>query len=149
MWLSFQLFKRHYQEVNSWPSLCQTSRCLSQELRWAWESRWACFCWLLKSWCLPFEPQNNAFLSWTHSYAAFHNQSNCWVCGALPSSSIEDFPRWVSPLQGKDFLQLGEYLHQQQSYMTPLLDLMTSNNPKTDWCNYGHNVAFNFGFNLV
>ena len=34
---------------------------------------------------LPFDPQN-AFLSWAHSYAAFHNRSNCWVCGPLPSS---------------------------------------------------------------
>ena len=35
---------------------------------------------------LPFDPEDNAFLSWAHSYAAFHNQSNSWVCGALPSS---------------------------------------------------------------
>ena len=27
------------------------------------------------------------------------------------SSSIEVFPWWVSPLQGKDFLQFCEYLH--------------------------------------
>ena len=42
---------------------------------------------------LPFEPQDNAFLSWSwaHSYAAFYNQSNCWVRGALPSSSVEGF----------------------------------------------------------
>ena len=39
---------------------------------------------------LPFDPQDNAFLSWAHSYAAFHNQSNCWVCRALPSSSIDN-----------------------------------------------------------
>ena len=30
----------------------------------------------------------------------------------------------------------------------PLMDLMTSNNPKMDWCNYGHNVTFNFDFHL-
>ena len=40
---------------------------------------------------LPFDPQDNAFLSWAHSYAAFHNWSNCWVCRALPSSSVEGF----------------------------------------------------------
>ena len=28
---------------------------------------------------LLFDPQDNAFLSWAHSYAAFHNRSNCWV----------------------------------------------------------------------
>ena len=59
---------------------------------------------------LPFDPQDNAFLSWAHSYAAFHNRSNCWVWGALPSSSVEGFPWWTSPLQGKDFLQVCEYL---------------------------------------
>ena len=41
---------------------------------------------------LPFDPQDNAFLSWAHSYAVFHNQSNCWVCRVLPSSSVEGFP---------------------------------------------------------
>ena len=43
---------------------------------------------------LPSDPQDNAFLSWAHSYASFHNQSNCWVCGVLPSSSVEGFPWW-------------------------------------------------------
>ena len=66
-----------------------------------------------KSWVWPFDPQDSTFLSWTHFYATFHNWSNCWVCRALPSSSVEDIPRWVSPLLGKDFLQLWEYFHQQ------------------------------------
>ena len=48
-------------------------------------------------------PQDNAFLSWAHSYAAFHNRSNCWVCGALPSSSVKGVPWWTSPLQGNTF----------------------------------------------
>ena len=78
--------------------------------------------------------------------------SNCWVYVALPSSSVEGFPWWTSPLQGKDFLQVCEYL-EQQSHAMPLLHLMTSTNPKMDWCNtlhfnYGHNVTFNFYFNL-
>ena len=47
---------------------------------------------------LPFDPHDNAFLSWAHSYEAFHNQHNCWVYRALPFSSIEDFPWWVSLL---------------------------------------------------
>ena len=88
---------------------------------------WACFCWLQKSWvcllALKTTPSCPGLIPTPH---------NCWVCGALPSSSIKDFPWWVSPLQGKDFLQFWEYLHQQQSYVTPLLDLMTSNNPKTE-----------------
>ena len=40
---------------------------------------------------LPLDPQDNVFLSWDHSYAAFHNWSNCWVCRALPSSSVKGF----------------------------------------------------------
>ena len=97
---------------------------------------------------LPLDPQDNVFLSWAHSYAAFHNRSNCWVCGALPSLSVEGFPGWTSPLQGKDFLQVCEYLR-QQSHAMPLLHLMTSASPKMDWCNtlhfnYGHTVTFNF-----
>ena len=90
-----------------------------------------------------FDSQDNAFLSWTHSYAAFHTWSTCWVCGALPSS-VEDFPWWVSLLQGKDFLQLCKNLH-QQLYVMPLLDLMTSSNAKMDW--YNHDVVtFDFKF---
>ena len=96
---------------------------------------------------LPFDPQDNVLLSWAHCYAEFHNQSNCWVCGVLPSSSVEIFPWWTSPLQGKDFLQVCKYL-QQQSHVMPLLKLMTSNNLKIDWCNYGHNVTFHFDLNL-
>ena len=98
---------------------------------------------------LPSDPQDNAFLSWAHSYTAFHNRSNCWVCGALPSSSVEGFAWLASPLQGKDFLQVCEYLQQQQSSVMPLLNLMTPNNPKMDWCNtlsfnYEHNVTFDY-----
>ena len=78
---------------------------------------------------LLFDPQYNAFLSWAHSYTAFHNQSKCWVCGALPSSSVEGFLWWTSPLQGTDFLHVCRYL-QQQSHVMPLLKLMTSDNPK-------------------
>ena len=59
---------------------------------------------------LQFDPQDNVFLFWAHSYAAFHNRSNCWVCRALPSSSVEGFPWWTSALQEKDFLQVCEYL---------------------------------------
>ena len=100
---------------------------------------------------LLFDPPDNAFLSWAHSYTAFHNQSNGLVSRALPSSSVKDFPWWTFPLQGKDFLQVCEYLL-EQSYVMPL-HLMTSNNPKMDRCNtlyfnYGHNVTFNFDYTL-
>ena len=52
---------------------------------------------------LPFDPQDNALLSWAHSYAAFHNWSNCWVCGVLPSSSVEAFQWWTSHFKEKTF----------------------------------------------
>ena len=99
---------------------------------------------------VPFDPQDNDFLSWAHP-AAFHNWSNCWVCGAPPSSSWR-LLWWTSPLPEKDFLQVCKYLP-QQSYVMPLLHLMTSTNPKLDWCNtlyfnYGHNVTFNFDYTL-
>ena len=80
---------------------------------------------------LPFDPQDNAFLSWAHSYPEFHNQSNCWVCGLLLSSSVEGFLWWTSALQGKDFLHVCKYL-QQQLHVMPLLHLMTSHNLKMD-----------------
>ena len=104
--------------------------------------------------CDTQDPQDTTFLSQAHSYTAFHNWSNCWVCNCFPSSSVGGFPRWISPLQRKDFLQLCEYLHQQQSYVMPLLDLMTSNDPKMDWCNtlyinYKHNVTFNFKLQMI
>ena len=57
---------------------------------------------------LLFDPQDNTFLSWAHSYTAFHN-AEIKIAGSVehsPFSSIKDFPWWVSLLQGKDFLQL-------------------------------------------
>ena len=103
---------------------------------------------------LPCDPQDPAFLSWAHSYTAFHNWPDFWICNCSPSSSVGGFPRWISPLHGKDFLQLCEYLHKQQSHVMPLLDLMTSNDPKMDWCNtlyinHRHNVTFNFKLQMI
>ena len=71
----------------------------------------------------------------------------------VADSSVDGFTWWVSPLQGKGFTHLCEYLHQQQSYVMSLHDLMTSNNSKMDWyntlyLNCGHNVTFD-DLNLV
>lgn len=50
---------------------------------------------------------------------------------------------------------LSSPLHQQQSYVAPLLlNLKTSNNPKMDWynslyLNYGNNVTFNCDYVLT
>ena len=77
-----------------------------------------------------------------------NSSSSSWVCRVLPTSSVEGFPWWAYPLQGKNFLQVSEYLHQQR-YTMALPSLMAFNNPKMDWCNTlyfncGHNVTFNF-----
>ena len=59
---------------------------------------------------LQFDPQDNAFLSWAHSYAAFYNQSNCWVCGAFPSSSVEALPMVGISTSRKGLSQVCDYL---------------------------------------
>ena len=115
---------------------------------------WAYFYWLKKTnkqkLSQPFDPQDNGFVLWAHSYAAFHNWCNCWVGGVLSPWSVEIFLWCASPLQGKDFLQLCEYFW-HQSYVMPLLYLMIS---KMDLCNtlyfnYGHNLTFNFDYRLL
>ena len=41
----------------------------------------------------------------------------------------------------------GGFLHFKER--TFLNSVMTSNNPKVDWCNYGHNVTLNFDYILT
>ena len=36
--------------------------------------------------------RDNFFISWAHSYADFHNISNCWVCGTMPLSVMDGLP---------------------------------------------------------
>ena len=101
----FSLFNRHYWEVNSWPSLW-----VKQASVWA-RNRGG--------------PENIRGLASADSKST---ESNIWpsrqqlpVLGSLlystvdiiagstehsPRLSIEDFPWWVSPLQGRVFLQL-------------------------------------------
>ena len=57
--------------------------------------------------------QDKVFISWAHSYADFDNMSNCWVCGAMPSSVMDGLPWWVSPLLKGDFSPLCSFLRQQ------------------------------------
>ena len=63
--------------------------------------------------------QGNVFVSWVHSYAFFQNQLDCWVCGALPMSSVEGFPWWVSPIQGNNYLQVYEFPPQVHKAIFP------------------------------
>ena len=53
---------------------------------------------------------DNVLISRAHSYADFHNTSNCWVCGAMPLSVMDGLPWWVSPLWQADFKPLCCFL---------------------------------------
>ena len=44
-------------------------------------------------------PAQDVFISWAHSYANFHNSTNCWICGAMSLSVMDRLPWWVSPLR--------------------------------------------------
>ena len=98
---------------------------------------------------LPFDPQNNAFLSWAHSYAAFHKQSNCLVCGALSPH------QWKASNGGhlpfKEILSPGLRIPLTTIICDASFYLKTYNSYKIDWCNmlhfnYGYNVTFNFAY---
>ena len=54
--------------------------------------------------------QDNVFISWAHSYADFHNTSNCWVCRAMPLSVMDGLPWWVSQLCQGDFKPFCSFL---------------------------------------
>ena len=145
MWLSFCLFNRHYQEVNSSPSLWVKE---ATGPRWAWESRWALFCRLQKSCVCPLTLKTTP-LSVLNTFLCCIPQSVLLGLRSNPPSSIEGLTWWVSPLQGKDFCQLCKNLHQQQSYAAPLLNLRHLTILKWNWCYYGHNVSFNFHYVLT
>ena len=104
---------------------------------------------------LLFDPQDNAFLSWAHSYAAFHNRSNCWVWGALPLHQLK--------------ASNGGFLHFKGKTFFNSVNISTNNNHM--WClsliwwhlailrwigitlytldiNHGHNVTFNIDYTL-
>ena len=69
--------------------------------------------------------QDNVFISWAHSYADFHNTSNCWVCRAMPLSVMDGLPWWVSPLCQGDFKPLCSFLGWQKR-LSSLLSIITS-----------------------
>ena len=94
--------------------------------------------------------QDNVFSSWAHSYANFHNSSNCWVCGAMPLSVMDGLPWWVSPLHYGDFIPLCSFLEQQKG---TFLSLTNHNLSLLSWCKkkpsmgQGHRVTFNMSIN--
>ena len=91
--------------------------------------------------------QDNVLISWTHSYADFHNTSNFWVCAAMPLSVTDGLPWWVSPLHQGDFKPLCSFLGQQQK--KTFLSLVSHNLSLLSWCkpdlqsiDLGHGVTF-------
>ena len=75
--------------------------------------------------------QDNVFTSWAHSYADFHNTSNCWACGAMPLSVIGGLPWWVSLLHQGDFKPLCSFLEWQKE---TFLSLVNRNLSLLSWC---------------
>ena len=67
---------------------------------------------------LPFGPQENAFLSWAHPYAAFHSRSNCWNRG-VPLCSL-----WKA--------SHGGHLHFRERTFSKSATTFTNNNHM--WC---------------
>ena len=101
-------------EVTPWPELSDVILCLSMLRLCTFQMGLIIYVSLLlltpKILSLQFDPQDNAFLSWAHSYAAFYNQSNCWVCGAFPSSSLEALPMVGISTSRKGLSQVCDYL---------------------------------------
>ena len=116
---------------------------------------WACFCWLQKS-CLPSDPKDNAFLPGL--FPTLHSTIGL-IAGSADHTPTPAPINWRFNMVGFSISRKGLSSNLQkpspiicdwwQSYVTPLLDLMTSNNPKMDWCNYGHNITFNFDYVLT
>ena len=136
---AFSLLNRHYLKVNSWPSLW-----VKQASVWAtnWDG-----------------PENIRGLASADSKST---ESAIWPSGQrLPV--LPSFPCHIP--QSTELLGLqstlpthqlksshGGFLHFKEE--TFFHSVITFSNPKRDWCNtlclnYGHNVTFNFDFNLV
>ena len=75
--------------------------------------------------------QDNVFISRAHSYADFHNTSNCWVCRAMPLSVTDGLPLWVSSLCQGDFKPLCSFLGWQKE---TFLSLVNHNLSLLSWC---------------
>ena len=97
--------------------------------------------------------QDNVFISWAHSYADFHNTSNCWVCGAMPLSVMDGLPWWVSLLRQGDFKPFCSFLERQKE---TLLSLVHHNLSLLSWCkpdlqsiDLGHGVTFDVNTSFI
>ena len=75
--------------------------------------------------------QDNVFISRAHSYADFHDTSNCWVCRAMPLSVTDGLPLWVSSLCQGDFKPLCSFLGWQKE---TFLSLVNHNLSLLSWC---------------
>ena len=70
--------------------------------------------------------QDHVFISWAHSYVDFHTKSNCWVCGAMPTSVMDGLPWWVSPLQRGYMPSLYDFLHQAKQQKSSMETVITT-----------------------
>ena len=97
--------------------------------------------------------QDNVFISWIHSYADFHNTSNCCVCGALPLSVMDGLPWWVSPFRQGDFKPLCSFLGQQKETFLSLvnhnLSLLSWYKPDLQSIDSGHGVTFDVNTSFI
>lgn len=90
----------------------------------------------------------NSFLQWPTKNAQQRNQSSCWVCEQLPSSSSLGSPWWLPLLQEGDWKAWKQYIQEEQATTKIQFYWFTTNaNPKT-WLvahtinNTGHSILF-------
>ena len=79
-----------------------------------------------------------------HSYANFHNSSNCWVCGAMPLSVMDGLPWWLSPLRQGDFKPLCSFLGHNHN-----LSLLSGCKPDLQSIDSGHRVTFDINASVT
>ena len=97
--------------------------------------------------------QDNVFISWTHSYADFHNTSNCYVCEAVPLSVMDGLPWWVLLLHQGDFEPLFSFLGWQKETFLSLvnhnLSLLSRCKPDLQSVDSGHGVTFDVNTSFI
>ena len=72
--------------------------------------------------------QDNVFISWAHSYADFHNTSNCWLCRAMPLSVMGGChpPIGGCHRSAKEILNHSALFWDDKKRLSSLLSIITS-----------------------
>ena len=142
-------------QLSKWPKLIHG--CITLELRggtltrtkWRHFMSWLSMLWLCtfqmglviyvslllltpKALSLPFDPQEMP------SCPGVTPTPQSTISLTAGSAECSPLHQWKS--------SRGGHLHFKERIL--FNSVMTSNNPRMDWCNYGHNVTFNFDFNL-